>query len=215
LFLTETIKLKQTDDFKKLYGWWQCTISLDCLELKTGWEIRTMRAAQAFNSNAHFLVSTHRGVVSAAGVGRTYGGNQRCDAKRKTLRGGNIMLENSKGFSGFAAPDIAKENKFYSQTLGIQTSEHHGLLTLHLPGGNNVLIYPKPNHVPATFTVLNFPVEDVDRAVDELTKRGVQFEHYNQGDLKTDEKGIMRGNGPTIAWFKDPAGNILSVLKPD
>ena len=83
------------------------------------------------------------------------------------------------------------------------------------PGGNNVLIYPKPNHVPATFTVLNFPVDDVDRTVDELTKRGVRFEHYNQGNLKTDEKGIMRGNGPTIAWFKDPAGNILSVLKPD
>jgi predicted enzyme related to lactoylglutathione lyase len=124
------------------------------------------------------------------------------------------MLENSKAFSGFAAPDIAKEKKFYSQILGLKTSEDHGLLTLHLPGGNNVLIYPKPNHVPATFTVLNFPVEDVDAAVDELKDRGVQFEHYNQGDLKTDEKGIMRGNGPTIAWFKDPAGNILSVLKP-
>jgi predicted enzyme related to lactoylglutathione lyase len=126
-----------------------------------------------------------------------------------------IMLENSKAFSGFAAPDIAKENKFYSQTLGLKTSEDHGLLRLHLAGGNNVLIYPKPNHVPAAFTVLNFPVNDVDRTVDELTKRGVRFEHYNQGDLKTDEKGIMRGNGPTIAWFKDPAGNILSVLKPD
>ena len=80
------------------------------------------------------------------------------------------MLENSKGFSGFAAPDIAKQNKFYSQTLGIKTSERHGLLTLHLANGNNVLIYPKPNHVPATFTVLNFPVEDVDLAVDEPTK---------------------------------------------
>ena len=131
------------------------------------------------------------------------------------LNGEIIMLENSKAFSGFAAPDIAKEKKFYSQTLGLKTSEDHGLLRLHLAGGNNVLIYPKPNHVPATFTVLNFPVDDFDRAVDELTKRGVRFEHYNQGDLKTDEKGIMRGNGPTIAWFKDPAGNILSVLKPD
>jgi hypothetical protein len=97
----------------------------------------------------------------------------------------------------------------------LKTSEDHGLLRLHLSGGNNVLVYPKPNHVPATFTVLNFPVDDVDRAVDELTKRGVEFEHYDQGDLKTDEKGIMRGNGPTIAWFKDPAGNILSVLKSD
>ena len=123
------------------------------------------------------------------------------------------MLGNSKAFSGFAARDIAKEKKFYSQTLGLKTSEDHGLLRLHLGGGNNVLIYPKPNHVPATFTVLNFPVEDVDHTVDELSKRGVQFEHYNQGDLKTDEKGMMRGNGPTIAWFKDPAGNILSVLK--
>jgi len=131
------------------------------------------------------------------------------------LKGDFIMLGNSKAFSGFAAPDIAKEKKFYSQTLGLKTSEDHGLLRLHLSGGNNVLIYPKPNHVPATFTVLNFPVEDVDHTVDELSKRGVQFEHYNQGDLKTDEKGIMRGNGPTIAWFKDPAGNILSVLKPD
>jgi predicted enzyme related to lactoylglutathione lyase len=88
------------------------------------------------------------------------------------------MLENSKAFCGFAAPDIAKEKKFYSQTLGLKTSEDHGLLRLHLVGGNNVLIYPKPNHVPATFTVLNFPVDDVDRAVEELTKRGVQFEHY-------------------------------------
>ena len=122
------------------------------------------------------------------------------------------MLENSEAFSGFAAPDITKEKEFYSQTLGLKTSEDHGLLRLHLAGGNDVLIYPKPDFTPATYTVLNFPVEDVDQAVDKLTKRGVQFEHYNKEDLKTDEKGIMRGNGPTIAWFKDPAGNILSVL---
>ena len=125
------------------------------------------------------------------------------------------MLENSKAFSGFAAPDIAKEKAFYSQTLGLKTSEDHGLLRLHLAGGNNVLIYPKPDHTPATYTVLNFPVDDVDLAVDELKDRGVEFERYNRENLKTDEKGIMRGNGPTIAWFKDPAGNILSVLKPD
>jgi hypothetical protein len=81
------------------------------------------------------------------------------------------------------------------------------------PAATTFFVYPKPNHVPATFTVLNSPVDDVDRAVEELTMRGVRFEHYNQGDLKIDEKGIMRGNGPTIAWFKDPAGNILSVLK--
>jgi catechol 2,3-dioxygenase-like lactoylglutathione lyase family enzyme len=123
------------------------------------------------------------------------------------------MLGKSKAFSGFAVPDIEKAKKFYGETLGLKVSEDHGLLTLHLAGGNNVLIYPKPNHVPATFTVLNFPVDDVDLAVDELKKRGVRFEIYNLPDLKTDEKGIMRGNGPTIAWFKDPAGNILSVLE--
>ena len=122
------------------------------------------------------------------------------------LKGEIIMLENSKAFSGFAAPDVAKEKKFYSETLGLKTSEDHGLLRLHLTGGNNVLIYPKPNHVPATFTVLNFPVNDVDRMVDELTKRGVRFEHYNQGDLKTDEKGIMRGNGPTIGLVQRSSG---------
>ena len=124
------------------------------------------------------------------------------------------MLENSKAFSGFAAPDIAEVKQFYTETLGLKASEDHGLLILHLAGGNNVLIYPKPDHIPATFTVLNFPVDDVDRAVDELKQRGVRLEHYDQGDLKTDEKGIMRGNGPTIAWFKDPAGNILSVVQP-
>jgi hypothetical protein len=123
------------------------------------------------------------------------------------------MLKNSKAFSGFSANDIAKEKGFYAGTLGIAVSEVHGLLTLRLAGGHNVIIYPKPNHVPATFTVLNFPVDDVDLAVDELKKRGVRFEQYNLPDLKTDEKGIMRGNGPTIAWFKGPAGNILSVIE--
>jgi catechol 2,3-dioxygenase-like lactoylglutathione lyase family enzyme len=123
------------------------------------------------------------------------------------------MLENSKAFSGFAAGDLGKAKEFYTKTLGLKVTEEHGLLTLHLAGGNNVLIYPKPNHVPATFTVLNFPVDDVDRVVDELSKRGVRFEKYNGPEIKTDEKGIMRGNGPTIAWFKDPAGNILSVLE--
>ena len=123
------------------------------------------------------------------------------------------MLKNSKAFSGFSANDIAKEKEFYAGTLGLDVSEAHGLVTLRLAGGHNVIIYPKPNHVPATFTVLNFPVDDVDLAVDELKKRGVRFEQYNLPDLKTDEKGIMRGNGPTIAWFKDPAGNILSVIE--
>ncbi len=123
------------------------------------------------------------------------------------------MLEASKAFSGFSANDIGKAKEFYGKTLGLKVSESHGLLTLHLASGNNVLIYPKPNHVPATFTVLNFPVNNVDQAVDELTTRGVRFEIYNLPAIKTDEKGIMRGKGPTIAWFKDPAGNVLSVLK--
>ena len=123
------------------------------------------------------------------------------------------MLKHSKAFSGFSAGDIQTAKKFYSETLGLDVTESHGLLTLRLAGGNNVLIYPKPNHVPATFTVLNFPVKDVELAVDELTKRGVRFEIYDLPNLKTDKKGIMRGNGPTIAWFKDPAGNILSVIE--
>jgi len=123
------------------------------------------------------------------------------------------MLRESKAFSGFAAPDMAKVREFYGQTLGLTVTEEHGLLTLHLAGGSNVLIYPKPDHVPATFTVLNFPVNDVDQAVDGLSKRGVRFEKYDGPEIKTDEKGIMRGNGPTIAWFRDPAGNILSVLE--
>ncbi len=123
------------------------------------------------------------------------------------------MLKHSKAFSGFSAGDIQTAKKFYSETLGLDVTEFHGVLTLRLAGGNNVLIYPKPNHVPATFTVLNFPVKDVDLAVDELTKRGVRFEMYDLPNLKTDKKGIMRGNGPTIAWFKDPAGNILSVIE--
>ena len=122
------------------------------------------------------------------------------------------MLSESKAFSGFSVNDTQKTKQFYGQTLGLEVSESNGLLTLHLAGDNKVLIYPKPNHAPATFTILNFPVDDVDKAVDELTKRGVRFEIYNLPDIKTDEKGIMRGKGPTIAWFKDSAGNILSVL---
>ena len=123
------------------------------------------------------------------------------------------MLEKSKAFSGFSTNDIQKAKEFYGRTLGLEVSESHGLLNLRLAGGTTVLIYPKPNHVPATFTVLNFPVDSVDKAVDELTKRGVRFQIYNEPDLKTDERGIFRGGGPVIAWFKDPAGNILSVLE--
>lgn len=122
------------------------------------------------------------------------------------------MLTASKAFSGFSTDDIAKARDFYGQTLGLKVSEAHGLLNLHLGGGTDVLIYPKPSHTPASFTVLNFPVADVDGTVDALTKRGVRFVIYDYPGLKTDAKGIARGNGPTIAWFKDPAGNILSVL---
>jgi catechol 2,3-dioxygenase-like lactoylglutathione lyase family enzyme len=123
------------------------------------------------------------------------------------------MLKESKAFSGFSVNDIQKAKDFYGRTLGLEVSESHGLLTLHLGGGTNVLIYPKPNHSPATFTILNFPVDDVDQAVEELTRRGVRFEVYDLAEIKTDEKGIMRGSGPTIAWFKDPAGNVLSVIE--
>jgi len=123
------------------------------------------------------------------------------------------MLKESKAFSGFSVNDIQKAKDFYGRTLGLEVSESHGLLTLHLGGGTNVLIYPKPNHSPATFTILNFPVDDVDQAVEELTRRSVRFEVYDQADIKTDRKGIMRGSGPTIAWFKDPAGNVLSVIE--
>jgi catechol 2,3-dioxygenase-like lactoylglutathione lyase family enzyme len=123
------------------------------------------------------------------------------------------MLKESKAFSGFSVNDIQKAKDFYGRTLGLRVSESHGLLTLQIAGGNKVLLYPKVNHAPATFTVLNFPVENVDESVDELAKRGVRFEIYDESDIKTDDKGIMRGNGPTIAWFKDPAGNVLSVIE--
>ena len=123
------------------------------------------------------------------------------------------MLTKSKAFSGFAVNDIPKAKDFYGRTLGLNVSESNGMLHLHLTGGGEVLVYPKPNHTPATFTILNFPVDSVDKAVAELTQRGVRFEVYDQPGLKTDAKGIHRGRGPVIAWFKDPAGNILSVLE--
>jgi predicted enzyme related to lactoylglutathione lyase len=119
------------------------------------------------------------------------------------------MLEHSKAFSGFSVDDTAAAKQFYGQTLGIPVSEENGLLTLHLAGDRDTLIYPKDNHIAATFTILNFPVEDIESAVDELVARGVQFEKYDW----VDEKGINRRGGPPIAWFKDPAGNILSVLQ--
>jgi catechol 2,3-dioxygenase-like lactoylglutathione lyase family enzyme len=123
------------------------------------------------------------------------------------------MFKDTKAFSGFSVDDTQKAKEFYSQTLGLEVSEMNGLLELHLAGGTRVLIYPKPNHTPATFTILNFPVDNVEQAVDELTRRGIRFEHYDEDELKTDEKGIFHGGGPKIAWFRDPAGNILSVLE--
>ena len=120
------------------------------------------------------------------------------------------MFEDTKAYSGFSVDDVAAAKEFYGGTLGLRTTEANGMLTLNLAGGRDTLVYPKPDHAPATFTILNFPVDDVAAAVDELTARGVAFEHY---DGVTDERGIMRDRGPAIAWFRDPAGNILSVLQ--
>jgi len=121
------------------------------------------------------------------------------------------MFANTKAFSGFAVDDIEKAREFYGDTLGIRTSEQYGLMTLHLAGDRDTLVYPKPDHTPATYTILNFPVDDIDAAVDALVARGVRFERYDGGDQ--DERGIFRGEGPYIAWFTDPAGNVLSVLQ--
>ncbi|HVD24302.1 MAG TPA: VOC family protein [Lapillicoccus sp.] len=123
------------------------------------------------------------------------------------------MFRETKAFSGFAVPDTAAAKAFYGDTLGIDVSEENGMLTLHLAGGRDTIVYPKPDHVPATYTILNFPVDDVEAAVDALTAKGVEFERYEGEDFSTDEKGIMRQGGPLIAWFTDPAGNILSVLE--
>jgi predicted enzyme related to lactoylglutathione lyase len=122
------------------------------------------------------------------------------------------MLKDNKAFSSFSTNDLQAAKRFYGETLGLELSDSPQGLELKLAGGGSVFIYPKPNHQPATFTVLNFHVGDVDAAVEELNRRGVRFEIYDMEGLKTDAKGIARGNGPTIAWFKDPAGNILSVL---
>ena len=122
------------------------------------------------------------------------------------------MFENTKAFSGFAVPDIAAAKAFYGDTLGIDLTEENGMLTLHLAGGRDTIVYPKPDFTPATYTILNFSVDDIEMAVDELAARGVRFERYD--DFDQDEKGIARvEGGPPIAWFTDPAGNILSVLQ--
>lgn len=122
------------------------------------------------------------------------------------------MLANSPAFSGYSVDDVASAKQFYGETLGLEVTESQGLLTLHLPGGRDTLIYPKGDaHRPATFTVLNFPVDDIESAVDGLSSRGIEFERYD--GIEQDERGIARAGGPLIAWFTDPAGNILSVLE--
>ncbi|MFD3484142.1 VOC family protein [Streptomyces sp. NPDC058665] len=121
------------------------------------------------------------------------------------------MLGRSKAFSGFAVDDIPRARVFYEETLGLSVTEANGMLRLRLGGGAEVLVYPKPDHVPATYTILNFPVEDIEQAVDELVRRGVSFERYP--GMEADDRGIFRVDGPYIAWFTDPAGNTLSVLQ--
>jgi catechol 2,3-dioxygenase-like lactoylglutathione lyase family enzyme len=121
------------------------------------------------------------------------------------------MFRDTKAFSGFSVDDTERAKEFYGDTLGLKVTEENGLLTLHIAGERGTLIYPKPDHKPADYTILNFPVEDIESAVDALAERGVEFERYDGMDI--DEKGIFRGGGPLIAWFKDPAGNVLSVIQ--
>lgn len=123
------------------------------------------------------------------------------------------MFGSTKAFSGFSVDDIDAAASFYGDVLGLRVSQQHGLLTLHIAGGRDVLVYPKPDHTPATFTILNFPVDDIDKAVDQLTERGVRLQRYEQ--FPADARGIARGDGPPIAWFTDPAGNVLSVLQEE
>ncbi|TDH21254.1 VOC family protein [Segetibacter sp. 3557_3] len=124
------------------------------------------------------------------------------------------MFQNTKAFSGFSVHDIKKAKEFYSFVLGLTVVEGPmGILELHIEGGIPIIVYPKPNHTPATFTVLNFPVENVEKAVEQLKARGIVFEQYDLPNFKTDADNIFRGGGPKIAWFKDPAGNIFSVLE--
>ncbi len=125
------------------------------------------------------------------------------------------MFKDTHAFTSFSTNNIEKAREFYGQTLGLDVTDMSIGLSMKIAGGGGIFIYPKPNHAPATYTILNFPVDDINKAVDDLTARGVKFESYD-GEMKTDEKGVLRGGpgkGPSIAWFKDPAGNILSVLE--
>jgi catechol 2,3-dioxygenase-like lactoylglutathione lyase family enzyme len=126
------------------------------------------------------------------------------------------MLADSLAFSGFSVDDPEAARAFYADTLGVRTEvADNGFLTLRLAGDKHVLVYPSGNHAPASYTVLNFPVDDIEAAVDELTARGVQFQKYEGTPMSTDDKGIFRKGGPLIAWFQDPAGNTLSVIEVD
>jgi len=135
----------------------------------------------------------------------------------QTTAPGFARLTTAPAFASFAVPDLEAARSFYGQTLGfeVRDSTEQGILELHVGGETPVMVYPKPDHKPAVFTVLNFPVPSVDAAVDELNRAGVKMDRYDVGDSKPDAKGIHRGNGPSIAWFKDPAGNILSVLETE
>jgi catechol 2,3-dioxygenase-like lactoylglutathione lyase family enzyme len=124
------------------------------------------------------------------------------------------MLKSSKAFSSFSVDDIGRAKQFYGDVLGLKVADGQmGTLELHCAGGHTVFVYPKDDHQPATFTVLNFPVSSVEEVVGALEKRGVKLERYDGPHVKTDERGISRGDGPKMAWFKDPAGNVLSVLE--
>jgi len=126
------------------------------------------------------------------------------------------MLADSKAFNGFAVDDLDQARQFYGETLGLRTEvldEEHGLITLHLAGDRDTLVYLSPDMTPPSYTILNFEVDDIDQAVDDLSARGVSFEQYGNPDLPQDDRGVMREGGPLIAWFKDPAGNTLSVLQ--
>jgi catechol 2,3-dioxygenase-like lactoylglutathione lyase family enzyme len=121
------------------------------------------------------------------------------------------MFADTKAYSGFAVDDMEKAREFYGETLGLRTSEEYGLMWLHLAGGRDTLVYHRPDPTPASYTILNFEVDDIDQAVDAMAARGVRFERYDAVDQ--DDKGVVREEGPYIAWFKDPSGNVLSVLQ--
>ncbi|HEV8055633.1 MAG TPA: VOC family protein [Nocardioidaceae bacterium] len=128
------------------------------------------------------------------------------------------MFTNTKAFSGFSVDDLPRAKEFYAETLGLRVDDvdaEYGLMALKIAGDRDVLVYAKSDHTPATFTILNFPVDDIEQAVDELAARGVRFERYDGMASDTDGKGIFRGGGPLIAWFTDPAGNVLSVMQQD